>query len=291
MAEGARRWAYPSFGGDEGLIVHTQDIRSTRTHVNVDCVNAPCDKPYVSNDDSTGAQLRAIWQRSGLSMAKFAKAAGYSGASSVQRYLDDAYEGALALDLATKFADALEGLGEPMIRRAEIMALTGFEPSGNASTFRMEGASLDRMSRDVPIWGASIGATSIPEGDCVELTALNTGDIIGYEKRPVILNGRGDVYGLYVQGSSMSPRHEEGDTLYVDPKRTPKVGDDVIVYLRVNGESDDGERSSMVLVKRLVRTTAAYIELEQFTPAITFRLDRQRVLRVERVIPWRELIS
>jgi hypothetical protein len=150
----------------------------------------------------------------------------------------------------------------------------------------MEGATDRRMRRDVPIYGTALGAPKIIDGEAIEQTMLNSGEVVDYAKRPVILDGRSDVYGLYVQGSSMSPRHYEGETVYVDPRRTPKIGDDVVVYL-----TEDGERDGCALIKRLVRTTANYVELEQFTPAKIFRIDRGRVSKVHRVIPWSELIS
>lgn len=154
----------------------------------------------------------------------------------------------------------------------------------------MEGASLARMREDVPIWGTAMGAIEVIDGEAIEQTTLNTGEVIAYAKRPTILDGRADIYALYVQGSSMAPRHEEGDTIFVETKRTPRTGDDVVVYVRPASPDDDGERASSVYVKRLVRSTGHFVELEQFTPALAFKIERDRVLRVHRVVPWRELI-
>jgi transcriptional regulator with XRE-family HTH domain len=163
----------------------------------------------------------------------------------------------------------------------------------NAVPFRYEGAADVSLPRDVPIFGTSLGAPQDFDGTAIEQTTLNSGEVIGYLPRPTVLNGQRAVYGLYVQGGSMAPRFEDGDTLFAQDSRQgrpPRIGDDVIVYL-VEMDGDDGERASAVLVKRLVRRTSDYIELEQFGPAAVFRIAVRQVLRIDRVIPWRELLS
>ncbi|WP_311270513.1 LexA family transcriptional regulator [Sphingobium sp. WCS2017Hpa-17] len=164
-------------------------------------------------------------------------------------------------------------------------------PEPNVVPVKMEGASEERMREDLPIFGTALGAPKIVEGEAVEQTMLNTGEIIQYVKRPVILNGRADAYGLYVQGQSMEPVHMEGDFALAETKRPAKVGDDVVVYLRPRTEDDDGERARSVLLKRLVRRTANYIELEQFNPAVTFRIETEEVLRIDRVLRLADLIG
>lgn len=90
----------------------------------------------------------------------------------------------------------------------------------------------------------------------------------------------------------MWPRYDHGETIIVADSqyaRPPKIGDDVVVYMR-DLEEDDGHRSSGVLVKRLVRRTAEYVELEQFNPAMTFKIASGAVLRIDRVLPFSELL-
>src|SRR3546814_12649499 len=77
--------------------------------------------------------------------------------------------------------------------------------------------------------------------------------------------------------------------ILIDPKGRVRGGDDVVVYLRpLHPEDDDGERARAVLVKRLIRRTSGYIELEQFQPARTFKLDAAEIVRIARVIPRSE---
>lgn len=162
----------------------------------------------------------------------------------------------------------------------------------NAVPIPMEGASMERMREDLPIYGTALGAPCVIEGEAIEQTMLNTGDVVHYAKRPVILNGNADAYGLYVQGHSMDPVHIEGDLILAERKRPARIGDDVVVYLRPkDAADDDGERARGVLVKRLIRRTATYYELQQFNPAHVFRIDIEEVVRVDRVLRLVDLIT
>jgi transcriptional regulator with XRE-family HTH domain len=268
-------------------MVHTQLIRTYVQPVNVESVSGFCEYPYVAEGLTIGARLRAMRERAGLSMRELAKRSGYSQASSIQRYFDDDYEPArLPADVAHKLAKGFEGTD---VTPAELMEMTGFVPPSNALPFLFEGASTERLRQDVPIYGTALGADEIIDGEAIEQTTLNTGEIIGYLKRPAMLSGRTDVYGLYVQGSSMAPRHRDGATIFVERNRPPRIGDDVVVYL-VSPDEHDGERTTSVLVKTLEKKTAAFVELSQYSPATTFRIPAERVARIDRVIPWDELV-
>jgi phage repressor protein C with HTH and peptisase S24 domain len=79
----------------------------------------------------------------------------------------------------------------------------------------------------------------------------------------------------------MSPRFEPGQRVAVSPREPVSIGDDVIVQLR--GAEGDDERVKMVLVKRLVRRTPSFIELRQFNPDTTFRVEAKRVAALHKV--------
>jgi hypothetical protein len=53
----------------------------------------------------------------------------------------------------------------------------------------------------------------------------------------------------------------------------------------------EGERTSSVLIKTIVRKTASYVELEQFNPPQTFRITMERVDRMDRVLTLDDLIG
>ncbi|WP_198162991.1 helix-turn-helix transcriptional regulator [Sphingobium sp. TCM1] len=159
-----------------------------------------------------------------------------------------------------------------------------FIPQTNAKTVQFEGASLERVRDDLPVFGTALGAEMVIEGERIEQTMLNTGDIIEYRKRPPISHGVEKVYGLYVQGASMYPAHRDGAFLFAQRDARLRVDDDVVVYLRPKDESDDGDRAVCVLVKRLVKRSAQFVELEQYNPARIFRIDMADVLRIDRVL-------
>lgn len=240
------------------------------------------------NDKTLGVQMRELQGLAGISYDLIAQRAGYRGRSSVQRYFSADYdEPFLPANVARKLAHAFEGTA---VSPNDILALAGL-PQSNAEVVRYEGAQAVVLPRDVPILGTALGAPQSFDGKAVEQTMLNSGDVIGYLPRPTVLNGHADVYGLYVQGASMAPRYEEGETVFVSKgPRPPRVGDDVVVYIR-DGEDEDPERASAVLIKRLLRRTGEYTELEQFNPPITFRIEAMRILRIDRVLPWAELLS
>lgn len=171
--------------------------------------------------------------------------------------------------------------------------VTEITPPTNAVVKKLEGAPDIHLPRNLPVFGTSLGGPRDFDGKAIEQTMLNTGSIIEHIKRPPILHGQDYAYALYVQGVSMEPRFEDGDTIYVTDSRyakPPRITEDVVVYFR-DMEEDDGERATGVLVKRLVKRTASFIELQQFNPPEVFRIPMDRVLRVDRVIPWREIIA
>ena len=88
----------------------------------------------------------------------------------------------------------------------------------------------------------------------------------------------------------MEPRFDDGDPAYADPKRPPAIGDDVIVYLvRPIGDADSwSEELDAVLVKRLVKKSASFIELKQYNPELTFRVETRRIKAIHRVLSRRD---
>lgn len=292
MAQGTREGADAAALSDDALgCGHVRNVRHSHTYVNdVDKVRRKSDTGRMS-DQKTGEILQELKRRAGMSLDAIARAAGYAGRSSVQVFFSPSYEKLLDSEVAQKLAGALAGKGVPPIQRNELLALTGVLES-NGIPVRFEGASSAKPAHDLPVYGTSLGAPKDFNGVAIEQTMLNTGTVIEYIRRPPVLHGQTYVYGLYVQGSSMWPRYDHGETIIVTDSqyaRPPKIGDDVVVYMR-DLEEDDGHRSSGVLVKRLVRRTAEYVELEQFNPQMTFKIAAGAVLRIDRVVPFSELL-
>lgn len=164
------------------------------------------------------------------------------------------------------------------------------KPRSNAKVLAFEGDNLDQPEENLPVWGSGLGAERMFEGEAVEQTDLNTGAQLDYVRRPAILKGKKGAYALHVQGSSMHPALPEGELVVACRDMPLSMGDNVVVYLR-DGDQDDGERARAVLVKELVRRSASYVELRQYDPRIDFRVAMSEVLRIDRILTRREMVS
>lgn len=147
---------------------------------------------------------------------------------------------------------------------------------------------LDRP-RDVPVLGTPRCGEIEIDGQPIETVDVNLDDVIDHVRRPIGLDGRPDVYGIYFTGYSMMPRFEPGELAYVDPRRPPGLGDYVVVQLR--GGEDQDERIVSSLVKRLVRRSASHVELEQFNPPAIFPVPAARIAKIHRIMPLSELVA
>lgn len=149
--------------------------------------------------------------------------------------------------------------------------------------------------KDIPVSGTVLGAALQFRSDgqivMVERTEITSSDPIDYVRRPPALANAKAAYALYVVGSSMEPRYEQGELIYVDPRRPPSIGDHVVVQLRDGNGHDGDEQVVSALVKRLVRRTSTHLELAQYNPAQTFSVPLSAVKQVHRVVPWGELVS
>jgi phage repressor protein C with HTH and peptisase S24 domain len=132
--------------------------------------------------------------------------------------------------------------------------------------------------RDVPEYGIAVGGE---EGDFT----LN-GETVGYVTRPLSLKGR-SVFAVRVKGSSMSPRFDEGDVLYVERHREPSIGDDGIFEMKPTDEWQAGH----AFVKQLVAKGMGVVKVKQFNPLDEFTFRRDQIVRMFRVVPRNELLS
>lgn len=278
---------------------HAPLVRSQRTEVKLDCVRPIRTEGGMASGETMGEKLAQLRARSGLSLTQVAKAGGWSGRSSVQRFFDAGYNpDYIPMDVAQRLVKAFEGTGNPVITVQEILTLAGVPEERSGGTFAVKDqiGSIASLPRDVPIYGTALGSEAsfdLADGTGtleIEQAELDQSEVLGYLRRPPALAGRKDVYGVYISGASMYPRFSDGEGVFVDPKRPPRIGDDVIVHL-VAPDEHDGERVAAVLIKRLVRRSSSFIELEQFNPAVTFRLDMKMVRAVHRIIPTAELLS
>lgn len=155
---------------------------------------------------------------------------------------------------------------------------TGMSPAEVRDAWALRDAKL------VPLLGTAFGG-DWPDDEGVEMTELRMAEVLDYLARPPSLANDEQAYAVTIIGDSMSPRFEPGEMAFVSPKAPVNPGDDVIVQLRAPHEegSDLSGNVTEVLIKRLVRRSATYLELRQFNPDKTFRVPMERVRRIHRV--------
>jgi transcriptional regulator with XRE-family HTH domain len=143
----------------------------------------------------------------------------------------------------------------------------------------------------IPLVGTGDCATIQLEGQGGELLdiercSFDSDHTVRMITRPPALSGARDLYAIYFHGESMMPRFEPGEVGIVDPTRPAGPGDYVLVQL-TNGADDNVTHA---LVKRLVRSGPTALLLEQFNPPVTFKVPRNRVARVHRILPQTDLL-
>lgn len=151
-----------------------------------------------------------------------------------------------------------------------------------------------RLPKNLPIFGSALGADlTFSDGNGivvnVEQTEIHMSAPTDFMARPIGVTGRPDLYVVLVSGHSMEPRYDSGRRVLVDPKRSPGVGDDVVVQLR--GPTFDGEEVRHVLIKQLVRRRPGVVVLRQFNPIVEFEVPNEQVSSVHRVMPWDEALG
>lgn len=209
----------------------------------------------------------------------------------------------IAADLgmaATTLTRPYGGKADTRIGRATMEKLKAAYPDfpgftadkSNGTAISFEGAASDEPRPNLPVYGTALGVNRNLHGEAIEQTTLNRSEVLEYAKRPTLLNRRKDAYGLYIQGSSMHPALPDGEMVAVVPGMPLSIGDNVVVYLRPSEpEEDDGQTARAVLVKELVRRSASHVVLRQYSPPADFQIEMDDVLRIDRVLTRREMLS
>jgi phage repressor protein C with HTH and peptisase S24 domain len=114
-------------------------------------------------------------------------------------------------------------------------------------------------ARDFPIYAAAQGGDG---------HVIITFDPIEIVKRPAILEGVRDAYGVLLTGSSMEPAYWPGDMALVHPHLPPARDTDVVLFhLPPNNEAE-------AIIKRLTSFNDKEWRLKQYNPATDFAESR-----------------
>jgi hypothetical protein len=117
-------------------------------------------------------------------------------------------------------------------------------------------------------------------GSGVEMTAIGKAQRRELVARPASLASDPEAFAVTIIGESMWPRFRPGRRIAISPRSPVAIGDDVAVRLAPAAHGDGGE---LVLIKELVGQTADAVELRQFSPDLTFRVERPAVVAIHKV--------
>jgi phage repressor protein C with HTH and peptisase S24 domain len=119
-------------------------------------------------------------------------------------------------------------------------------------------------------------------GKRIEMTELEPGQIVERIRRPDGIAGDCDAYALTIVGDSMWPRFRPGRQVIVSPKAPVAIGDDVVVQLRSSRDTE--QKVVRVLIKEMLRRTANFVELRQFNPDVSFRVEASEIAAIHKVM-------
>ncbi|MBL8578112.1 MAG: helix-turn-helix transcriptional regulator [Mesorhizobium sp.] len=174
-----------------------------------------------------------------------------------------------------EIADALETTPAYLESKTDDPGPFGLRPARLAPV-----PTANYMPQDVPVLGQVVG------GDDADFEF--NGETIDYIRRPNGISRMRDVFGLYTTGSSMWPKFEEGEPIYVSASRPPAIGDYVVVELH---PADEASRNGPGYIKRLKKRTPTKIVVEQFNPPKDIEFDQDQIKAIFRVIPLAELVG
>ena len=177
-------------------------------------------------------KLKELRERAGLSKAQFSARLGYSFPSGYQRYEDETSytRPFLPLDLVQKAAGVLKGLGTPPIDEDEVYELAGVRRgltvSNNATRLlRDTASSFSGPSDYIPVRVAQVrpGMGAGAEAFAHQDGSGDENGVVEYFAPQLIEALRAkpsDLWVMQVEGQSMSPYLESGDSIMVDSART-----------------------------------------------------------------------
>jgi len=204
--------------------------------------------------------LEEALKSAGISVAELARQADTSR-QQADRYVKGVYE--LNREWAERFAPILRTTPEALIFGQD-------QQPSNVVPLRAEfRAPPDTfVAKDMPVFAAAEGG----RGEMVITT-----EAIDYTFRPEFLLHVKDAYAVLITGTSMEPRYEAGEKVYVHPKAPLMRDKDVILC------SDPHGGDFRASIKRLVRWTESQWYVRQYNPAKEFWLPKSEWRKAYRV--------
>lgn len=252
----------------------------------------------VADDTSMSAsevakQLVRLRERAGIGVREFAELIKFS--PSRYHYYEREFKKAyLPFEFVEKLAPHLIGKGQPPITIGEITSLYATKQNGQiVASQEVDGTEVElaleaptipnirsSMPRDVPVLGTATGGAE------ADFTIMN-GDAVDWVRRPPRIMGRKDVFALWVRSDSMAKWRSNGDLVYCEAVRGPQNGEHVVILMKPSR----GDDFRPAFLKRLISSGGSNYTVEQYNPAKQFKIPKDKVQALYRVIDWAELMS
>lgn len=238
------------------------------------------ENPLVETREKLRQRLAERIAERDTSMHRLSKAIG-ANAGYVRDLLDPEKSSMPSADRLQALARELDTTTDWLLGKAENPAQPISEVSFHDMRPQWRGES---RSDKIPVYASGYCDDLEVEADGelhhIEQSLFEPGNVVQMIQRPPALWAAREAYAIYFHGSSMEDRFYQGEIGIVNPQRPPGPGDFVVVQL------NDGQSAEVihVLVKRLIRQTANFVELQQLNPRLTFRIDRKRVARMHLIL-------
>jgi hypothetical protein len=131
----------------------------------------------------------------------------------------------------------------------------------------------------VPLLYSSLGGQWSGEDGSAELILVDFDEVRDQVARPASLASDRNAYAVTMVGDSMWPRFRPGRRLLVSPAAPISPGDDVLVRL-----AGEGGGVARVLINEFVGQSASGVELRQFNPNATFKVEASAIGAIHKVI-------
>ncbi len=213
---------------------------------------------------STTNKIREIRKAKGLSQQQLADLVGTSNQQI--SFLENG-ERQLNLDWIERLSKVLGASVSEIIGEKEFTAQRISQTEIHPVTIPVA-SSTQATPRDFPLMGyaQAVDADSIP-------TALEKRPIKLLERPPQFF-GVDDGFAVIVAGAAMSPRFENKDLLYINPRLMAAVDDDVLI------EMNDGG----IALRRIMAIDANGVTLRQYQPKKDTKFLKTQYRRLMRVV-------
>jgi phage repressor protein C with HTH and peptisase S24 domain len=228
--------------------------------------------------------IRRLRRARDLTMEQLADAVG-TDASTINKLekgkmrLNDRWLPALAKALGATIDEILESPGDTTVMAGMATRLET-PPTWDVRPAPVEVPRPAKMPNDVPVKGTAAGS------HLRGAFQLEVDTIVDWVRRPPALMNATHAYALFVEGSSMEPRYQPGDLIFVHPDRPPRPGDTVVVQAQ-NSQHDPIEAT----IGTLRRRTEKAVVIAKLNPSADVEIRADTVKAIHKVLTTNDLFG